>query len=91
MWLYLVAAIIIVIALIGGLLAGGIFTIVFIPVAVVIAAAVGALYVFGRSSRRPTLPAERGDIAPLPHTDHANVAPTPSTPDDLVDARRQAQ
>jgi hypothetical protein len=91
MWLLLLAVPLAIVVLIGGLLAGGIFTIVFLPLALIIAAVAVIFTMYGRSQRRPTLPSERATTAPEPGGGLSNTAPRPSTPDELVDARRQAQ
>jgi hypothetical protein len=91
MWLIFFVVPLAIIMLIGGLLAGGIFTIVFLPLALIIAAVTVGFTMYGRSQRRPTLPSERGTTAPGPGGGLSNTPPRPSTPDDLVDARRQAQ
>jgi len=91
MWLFFFVAPLAVVLLIGGLLAGGIYTIVFLPIALIIVVAGLLFTTWGRSTRPENVPGERERVQPLPHTDHANTAPAPSTPDQLVDARRQQQ
>jgi uncharacterized membrane protein YfcA len=91
MWLYIFVVPLVIIMLVGGLLAGGIFTIVFLPIAVIIAAA-AVLYTMWGSRRSPEkIPSEREPVHPLPHSGHTNTAAAPGTPDQLVDARRGDQ
>ena len=91
MWLYIFVIPLAIVMFVGGLLAGGIYTIVFLPIAVIIAAA-AVLYTMWASSHEPSqIRAEQERVEPLPHTGHANSAPAPATPDQLVDARRAEQ
>ncbi len=91
MWLYIFVIPLAILMIVGGLLAGGIYTIVFLPIAVIIAVG-GIIYTMWASSQRPpNLEREREQVSPLPHAGHANTAPAPSTPDQLVDARRAEQ
>lgn len=93
MWLYIFVIPLAIVMLIGGLLAGGIFTIVFLPLALIIAAVAVVFTIWGRSQRRAdtSLPSDRAATAPETGTGHSNLAGRPNTPDELVDARRQAQ
>jgi hypothetical protein len=91
MWLYIFVIPLAIVMFIGGLLGGGIFTIVFLPIAVIIAAA-AIIYTMWASSTEPqNIPGERERVQPLPHTAHRNTPAAPSTPDQLVDARRGEQ
>jgi hypothetical protein len=91
MWLYIFVVPLVVVMIIGGLLAGGIFTIVFLPIAVIIVAAAVIYTMWAQSTDRENIPGERERVKPLPHTGHRNTAAAPSTPDQLVDARRGEQ
>jgi len=93
MWLYIFVLPLAVILLIGGLLAGGIYTIVFLPVAILIAFVALVFTIWGRSQKRAdaSLPSDEATTMPETGTGHSNLAGRPSTPDELVDARRQAQ
>jgi hypothetical protein len=91
MWLYIFVLPLVVVMLIGGLLAGGIFTIVFLPLALLVVAVAIVFAMWGKSQRRPTLPSDRATTAPEPGTGQTSMAARPNTPDELVDARRQAQ
>jgi hypothetical protein len=93
MWLYIIAAVLLVFGLVGGIFTGGIFTIVVLPLGVIVL--VGAL-VFGMWSRGAGASAHGGqseiEPRPLPHTNRPQPGTTGTTsPDELVDARREAQ
>lgn len=90
MWLFFFVLPLAIVMLIGGLLAGGIFTIVFLPIALIIVAVAIASTMYGTSRNRRTLPRDRS-TAPAPNTGHTNVAAAPSSPGELTDARRQVQ
>jgi hypothetical protein len=79
MWLYTIAFPVGALIIVGSVLAGGVFTLVAIPI-VVLALAGGVLW---RAIGRATL--ERG-AGPL-----AGEEPGPLTPGELVDARRAEQ
>jgi hypothetical protein len=92
MWFYMIAGFLILVGVVGGVASGGIFTLIFIPlgaIMVVVAVLSGA---FGRASQdsgtrqRST----RAEPEPLPHTP-SGTAPAPSSPEQLVDARRGQQ
>jgi hypothetical protein len=91
MWLYIFVIPLAIVMLIGGLLAGGIFTIVFLPIAIIITAMAIAFAMYGKSSRRRTLPSAQAVSPPPPDSGHVNVAESPNQPGDLVDARRGVQ
>jgi hypothetical protein len=79
------------ILIVAGLLLGGAWAFVFIPIAVIVVLGGGGFTLARASRHRETIPGEREPIRPLPHTGHANTAAAPSTPDQLVDARRTEQ
>jgi hypothetical protein len=92
MWLvflFFVGAIFVVIA---GVLSGGIFTLVLVPIAIVAIvsgiAYAGWGYLKGAGTQQEV---ESAMEDPLPHSGHSNVPSRPNTPDDLVNARQQAQ
>lgn len=91
MWLLFFAFPLAIFLIVGGLLAGGIYTIVFLPVAVIIAIAATIYTMWGRSTQPENIPGERERVKPLPHTQHANTGSAPSTPDQLADTRRTQQ
>jgi hypothetical protein len=89
MWLFWFVIPLAIVMLIGGLLAGGIFTIVFLPLALVIVAIAGISTLYGLSDRRRPLPSDQPTATDL-GTGPAD-SPSPAAPDEIVDARRQAQ
>lgn len=91
MWLYIFVIPLAIVMLVGGLLAGGIFTLVFLPIAVIIAVAAVVYTMWGSATDKRNIPGEGEGVGPLPHTAHSNTGAAPSTPDQLVDARRGEQ
>ena len=95
MWLYIIAAFLLILGVAGGALTGGIFTIVVLPLGVIvlIVAFVTAMWsrtAVSRTGGEKSMPA--GDPRPLPQSGHAQPGSTgTSSPEELVDARRQAQ
>lgn len=89
MWFTIPFIILLVFILIGGVLLGGVFTLVLVPLAILgtVGAVGGALWV--RSSQDTSKSAPQTTPDDLPHTSHQNTAPAPSTPNDLVDARQR--
>ncbi len=91
MWLALPLLFVVLLALVGGLVVGGVYAIVLIPIAVIIAVFGAAYVVWARSKQAPPPDERHTEVDPLPHSGHSNTAATPSTPDQLVDARRSEQ
>ena len=95
MWLAVVLIVAIVFMVIAGILSGGIFTIILVPLAAITAISGFAYAVWARASGAASQ--QQAEVTadsvpdPLPHSAHRNLAPAPSTPDQLVDARRQQQ
>lgn len=87
----MIAGFLILVGIIGGVASGGIFTLIFLPlglIMVVVAAVTGG---FGRASQdRGQKRASTPEPEPLPHTPTGGT-PTPATPENLVDARRAQQ
>jgi uncharacterized membrane protein YfcA len=94
MWFYPLLLVLVVMAVVGGTLAGGVYTIVLIPLAV-IALACWAIYsLWGRAlAGRPGASTEQthGTDQPLPHRERRPTGRVRTTPERLVDARRQEQ
>lgn len=93
MWLYIIAAVLLVFGVIGGIFTGGIFTIAVLPLGVIVLVAALVVGLWSRGTGA-SAHGEAGEIEPrpLPHTNR----PQPGThgtssPEDLVDARRRAQ
>jgi hypothetical protein len=92
MWLFWFVLPLAIVMVFGGLLAGGIFTIVFLPLALIIIAIAVISTLYGRSDRRRTLPRDQSTATDLgTGSGHANVSRSPSSPGELTDARRHAQ
>ncbi|MBV8941385.1 MAG: hypothetical protein JO321_08185 [Solirubrobacterales bacterium] len=92
MWLLFILGFLVLLALVGGALAGGIFTIVLIPLAAIaLISAIVYTYFGGAAQRRAG--GERGVQRPPtpPTTQQPSSAPAPSTPEELADARRANQ
>jgi hypothetical protein len=89
MWLFWFVLPLAIIMIIGGLLAGGIFTIVFLPLALIIIAVAVISTLYGLSDRRRTLPSDQPTATDL-GSGAVNESPRPNTPDELTDARRRA-
>ncbi len=94
MWLYMIAAFLMVVGLVGGVLSGGIFLIIFIPLGLIMLAAAAGSAAIGRSAHKSggaeteTRP-QPGQ--PLPHTADGPTGRVPTSPDALTDARRVSQ
>ena len=94
MWLYMIAAVLIVVALLGGVAAGGIFTLILVPLALIaLGSAIGyALLV--RSAHVSAGVGQGGtavDERPLPRTEARDSGHVPTDPDLLVNVRREQQ
>ncbi len=89
MWLFWFVLPLAIVMVVGGLLAGGIFTIVFLPLALIIVAIAVVSTLYGLSDRRRRLPSDEPTTAGL-GSGAVNESPRPSTPGELTDARRRA-
>ena len=91
MWFYMIAGFLVLVGIIGGVASGGIFTLIFIPLGLVMLIVAAVSGMFGRASqdggqKRTSTP----EPDALPHTPTGG-APPPATPENLVDARRAQQ
>lgn len=92
MWLLIIVAFLALLAVVGGSLAGGIFTIVLIPIAALAFLAAIAYSYFGGAAQRRASGDRRRDRPPAPATSQQpSSVPRPSTPEELADARRANQ
>lgn len=89
MWLSFPTLLFVVLALIGAVIGGGVFTLVLVPVAVLLMLAAIVYSMWMRSSKPGETPQGGRDETALPHSEHRNTAPAPATPDQLVDARQK--
>jgi hypothetical protein len=92
MWLLLIVAFLALLGIIGGSLAGGIFTIVLIPLAAIAVLTAIAYSYFGGAAQRRAGRDRRGRRPSAPPTaQQPSSVPRPSTPEELADARRANQ
>jgi hypothetical protein len=93
MWFYMIAGFLLLVGIIGGVASGGIFTLIFIPLAaimLVVAVLAGMWSRASQGSQGGQTEGSTTEQAPLRHTPPQG-APTPNRPEDLVDARRVQQ
>lgn len=93
MWFYMIAGFLLLVGLIGGALSGGIFTIIFIPLAaimLVVAVLMGMWHRAQEGRAGGQTEGSKTEQAPLRHTPPQG-APSPTRPEELVDARRAQQ
>jgi hypothetical protein len=94
MWLYLILAALVVLAIVGGTLAGGIFTIVLVPLAVIALVSAVIYAMWGRAAQGTAggeTTATHTSDRPLPHSYRRPAGRAPSSPERLADARRGQQ
>jgi hypothetical protein len=94
MWLYIVGFVLLILGIFGTFLGGGIYTIVLLPVGLVI---LGSTIGYGMWTRakagqlRAPTDAHPATNEPLPHTMPRESAHVPTSPEALADARRVEQ
>jgi hypothetical protein len=94
MWLYLVALVFVILGVAGGVASGGIFTIILVPLGLIVAASAFMYASAGRSAQRSTggeTEAAPSTNRPLPHSPQRDSGHVPTTPERLADARRAEQ
>jgi hypothetical protein len=94
MWFYPLLMVLVILAIIGGTLAGGVYTLVLIPLAVVVAISAIVYAMWGRSMQAQAGGATDASTAkaePLPHHEVRPSGRAPSSPGGLADARRRQQ
>lgn len=94
MWFYPLLIALVILAIVGGTLAGGIFTIVLVPLAAIALISAIVYGVWGRALEgRAGVPTDATHEAdsPLPHRERRPTGRVPTSPGRLVDARRQQQ
>jgi uncharacterized membrane protein len=93
MWLYMIAVVLLVAGIGGAVLTGGIFTIIVLPLGVIVLVAAIVVGMGARGSGAGSVEnASEFEPAPLPHTNRPQPGSSGTTsPDELVDARRRAQ
>jgi hypothetical protein len=93
MWFYMIAAFLVLVGIIGGVASGGIFTLIFLPlgaIMLVVAVLTGMWARAKEGSGGGQTQGSKTEQAPLRHTPPQG-APTPTRPEELVDARRVQQ
>jgi hypothetical protein len=93
MWLYMIAGALVVLGVLLAFVGGGIFTIVLIPLGLIV---LGTGLISAASSRRAQAEAsgtDSGDVTdrPLPHSPPRDTGRVPTSPEGLADARRAQQ
>jgi hypothetical protein len=94
MWFYFIGLFLLVVAIAGSVVSGGIFTIVLLPLAAIalISAVLHSMAARKAQAAAGGVPdASEPGPDPLPTSRRANGAPAPSSPEQLADARRQQQ
>jgi hypothetical protein len=89
MWLYLVVVVLLVLGVAGGILAGGVFTIVLVPLALIVLVSGLSYSALGRAAQRHS-GGGAGD-RPLPHAGEPDSGHVRTSPERLADARRVEQ
>jgi hypothetical protein len=90
MWIYMAVLALVVLGLVGGIAAGGIFTIVLLPLAAIVLVAGIAYRGMGHAAESGAGGVQDGP-APLPHSSPSDPARVASSPEGLTDARRAQQ
>jgi hypothetical protein len=96
MWLYMIGGALVVLGIVVGAFGGGIFSIILIPLGVIALVSAAWYAMWARSAHRAAgagteAPAPQAE--PLPHSPagEGNGTGSVTTPDDLLDARREQQ
>jgi hypothetical protein len=93
MWLYMIAAVLLVLGLVGTVFGGGIFTILVLPLGVIVLIVALVVATWSRGAGA-SAHGDKSEIEPrpLPHTNRPQPGTAGTTsPEELVDARRSAQ
>ncbi len=94
MWFYPLLAMLVILGIIGGTLAGGVYTLVLIPLAVIVLLSSIVYAMWGRALQGragASTGAATTATEPLPHHRRRPTGRALSSPDALADARRQQQ
>ena len=93
MWFYMIALFLLAVGIIGGVASGGIFTLIFIPLGVImliVAVVLGMWHRAQQGAAGGQTEGSKTEQAALRHTPPQGAS-TPTTPEELVDARRVQQ
>ncbi|MDQ6840802.1 MAG: hypothetical protein M3025_00045 [Actinomycetota bacterium] len=94
MWLYLVALVLVILGVAGGVASGGIFTIILVPLGLIVAGSAVLYASWGRSAQGSSggdTEAAPSTNRPLPHSLQRDSGHVPTSPEGLADARRGEQ
>lgn len=94
MWFYPLVGLLVVLAIAGSVFGGGIFTIILVPLAVIgVFSALAYALIAGAANRTSGGSADPAQSArgPATRVSHTPSPRTPSSPEELVDARRGQQ
>lgn len=94
MWLYLLLGVVVALCIFGSIFAGGIFTIILVPLAVIgIFSALAYALIAGAAKRTSGASADpaQGARGPVTRVSQTPSPRAPSSPGELVDARRGQQ
>ncbi len=94
MWFYPLLIVLVILGIVGGTLAGGVFTLVLVPLAVIVAVSAIVYAMWGRAMQAQAGAATDATTAkaePLPHHRHRPSGRAATSPEALVDARRHQQ
>lgn len=93
MWFYPILLILVLLGLAGIIFLGGVYTLVLVPLLVIALVSALTYMLWARSQAGGSgaeTEAQHSSQQPLPHRRRAPSAQVPSTPEGLVDARRQS-
>jgi hypothetical protein len=93
MWFYMIAVFLLAVGIIGGVASGGIFTLIFIPLGIIMLVVAVLAGMWTRSRQGAAggqTEGTKAEQAPLRHT-RPQGTPRPTTPEELTDARRAQQ
>lgn len=93
MWLYLIGIVILIAGVVGSIATGGIFTLILIPVGIVVVASAAGYSMMGRinATRQGGTHGHPSQGQPLPHSLHGDPAHVTTSPEALTEARRTEQ
>jgi hypothetical protein len=89
MWLYTIFIALVILGVAGGVFAGGIFTIVLVPIALIVLFSGLAYSLLARAAEEKAGAADADN--PLPHQPRHEGSHVPTSPERLADARRANQ
>jgi heme O synthase-like polyprenyltransferase len=94
MWFYPVVLVLVILAIVGATLAGGIFTIVLVPLAAIALVSAVVSLLWGRAlegSADTNIDASHTTARPLPHQRRRPSGRSRTSPERLADTRRRQQ